>query len=218
LYALEPDLRRRSPHMLIAWSRVLAGRFTDPLVGRDVLIGILAGAGMQFLTQLGYLSPAWLGQAPDVTMPFDGGPVTGLRHLFSILLRVPVLAVLLSTALVLLVFLLTLVLRRRWLVAVVFCSLLAASEVASDGLNISLVFSLLYIVVLMFVMMRVGLLSFIVSILTYILLDHVPMTFDPGVWYSGFSWIVLAVLSALAFCGFRVALAGRPVFEGLIKE
>jgi hypothetical protein len=67
-------------------------------------------------------------------------------------------------------------------------------------------------------MMRVGLLSFIVSILTYILLDHVPMTFDPGVWYSGFSWIVLAVLSALAFCGFRVALAGRPVFEGLIKE
>jgi hypothetical protein len=29
---------------------------------------------------------------------------------------------------------------------------------------------------------------------------------------------VLAVLTALAFYGFRVALAGRPVFEGLIKE
>jgi hypothetical protein len=39
------------------------------------------------------------------------------------------------------------------------------------------------------------------------------MTFDPGIWYSGSSWIVLAVLSALAFYGFRAALAGRPVFE-----
>ena len=216
--ALEPDLRRRSPHMLIAWSRVLAGRFTDPLVGRDVLIGLLAGAGAQLLTQLGYLSPAWLGQAPDVTMPLDGGPVAGLRHLFSFLLRAPVLAVLLSTGLALLVFLLTLVLRRRWLVAIVFCTMLTVGEVASDGLNISLAFSLLYTVVFLFVMMRVGLLSIIVAVLTSILLDHVPMTFDPGVWYSDSSWIVLAVLTALAVYGFRVALAGRPVFEGLIRE
>ena len=67
-------------------------------------------------------------------------------------------------------------------------------------------------------MMRIGLLSLIVMTLTNILLDHVPMTFDPGVWYSGSSWIVLALLAALAVYGFRVALAGRPVFDGLMKE
>ena len=41
--ALEPDVRRRWPETLIAWSRVLTGRWTDPLVGRDVLLGILVG-------------------------------------------------------------------------------------------------------------------------------------------------------------------------------
>src|SRR5499426_2507023 len=38
---LEPYVRRRWPTVLISWSRLLGGRFRDPLVGRDVLIGIL---------------------------------------------------------------------------------------------------------------------------------------------------------------------------------
>ena len=38
--ALEPHLRRRWPEVLITWSRVLAGRFRDPVVGRDILVGI----------------------------------------------------------------------------------------------------------------------------------------------------------------------------------
>jgi serine/threonine-protein kinase len=41
--ALEPYVRRRWPATLVSWSRLLAGRFRDPLVGRDVLVGCLAG-------------------------------------------------------------------------------------------------------------------------------------------------------------------------------
>src|SRR5258708_5798570 len=41
--ALEPFVRRRDPHTLISWSRLLAGQFRDPLVGRDFLIGVLYG-------------------------------------------------------------------------------------------------------------------------------------------------------------------------------
>jgi hypothetical protein len=39
--ALEPHVRRRWPEVLISWSRLLAGRIRDPLVGRDVLVGML---------------------------------------------------------------------------------------------------------------------------------------------------------------------------------
>lgn len=39
----EPYLRRRLPGTLISWTRAMAGRLRDPLVGRDVLIGLLAG-------------------------------------------------------------------------------------------------------------------------------------------------------------------------------
>jgi hypothetical protein len=41
--ALEPAIRRHAPHILVAWTRLLAGRFADPAIGRDVLIGVWGG-------------------------------------------------------------------------------------------------------------------------------------------------------------------------------
>jgi serine/threonine-protein kinase len=41
--ALEPFARRHWPQMLISWSRLLDGRWRDPLVGRDLLLGCLLG-------------------------------------------------------------------------------------------------------------------------------------------------------------------------------
>src|SRR5262249_49589404 len=37
--AIEPPFRRRWPWRVIAWNRLLEGRWRDPLVGRDLLIG-----------------------------------------------------------------------------------------------------------------------------------------------------------------------------------
>src|SRR5262249_49642893 len=37
--ALEPYVRRRWPDTMISWSRLLIGRFQDPRVGRDTLVG-----------------------------------------------------------------------------------------------------------------------------------------------------------------------------------
>ncbi|HZH35153.1 MAG TPA: serine/threonine-protein kinase, partial [Pyrinomonadaceae bacterium] len=41
--ALEPFVRRRWSELLVSWSRLMAGDFRDPLVGRDVLVGGLLG-------------------------------------------------------------------------------------------------------------------------------------------------------------------------------
>ena len=42
--ALEPYVRRRWPEALIGWNRMLAGRWKDPRVGRDVLLlGLMVG-------------------------------------------------------------------------------------------------------------------------------------------------------------------------------
>jgi hypothetical protein len=38
--AIEPHVRRRWPAVLVGWSRLLAGQFRDPLVGRELLIGV----------------------------------------------------------------------------------------------------------------------------------------------------------------------------------
>jgi hypothetical protein len=42
--ALEPYIRRTWPELLVSWTRILSGEFTDPLVGRDLFLGILLGA------------------------------------------------------------------------------------------------------------------------------------------------------------------------------
>ena len=75
--ALEPYARRRWPHMLIAWKRLLAGRLHDPLVGRDVLIGCLLGACTLASRGLAWVGPVLLGvpsPRPTRTSPARRSP------------------------------------------------------------------------------------------------------------------------------------------------
>jgi serine/threonine-protein kinase len=58
--ALEPYVRKRWPETIISWTRVLAGRFRDPLVGRDILLGCLLGVATRALLN----APRWLGLDP----------------------------------------------------------------------------------------------------------------------------------------------------------
>ena len=41
--ALEPYVRRHWPQTIISWTRLMSGRFRDPLVGRDLIFGTLMG-------------------------------------------------------------------------------------------------------------------------------------------------------------------------------
>ncbi|HKW02574.1 MAG TPA: serine/threonine-protein kinase [Vicinamibacterales bacterium] len=53
--AIEPQVRRRWPVILVGWSRLLAGAWSDPLVGREVLSGFAAAAVLaltMFIRQL----------------------------------------------------------------------------------------------------------------------------------------------------------------------
>src|ERR1700752_2251309 len=80
--AFEPFVRRRWPGRIISWSRVLAGGFRDPLVGRDILIGAVFGLGIILSSfYLTYLVPLWLGHAPGV--PWMDVPATRLLGIRS---------------------------------------------------------------------------------------------------------------------------------------
>src|SRR4029453_3221547 len=47
--ALEPFVRGRWPHSIISWKRFISGQLRDPLVGRDLLLGILLGVTAAFV-------------------------------------------------------------------------------------------------------------------------------------------------------------------------
>src|SRR5687768_14737520 len=63
--ALEPFIRRRWPGWIISWSRLLAGDFRDPLVGRDILFGAVIGAVLILIINVSRISPRLLGQSPE---------------------------------------------------------------------------------------------------------------------------------------------------------
>jgi serine/threonine-protein kinase len=80
--AFEPFVRRRWPGRIVSWSRLLAGGFRDPLVGRDILIGAIFGLGVILSNfYLASLVPQWFGYPPAI--PWFDFPATQLLGIRS---------------------------------------------------------------------------------------------------------------------------------------
>ena len=87
--ALEPYVRRYSPEILMSWSRLLGGRFRDPRVGRDILVGIAAGVLVALARCALLLLPALFGAAPPPLRGVSLDFLLTTRHALSALLRMP---------------------------------------------------------------------------------------------------------------------------------
>jgi hypothetical protein len=209
--ALEPDVRRRSPETLIAWSRAIAGRLSDPLVGRDLLIGTALGVLLQLINQFAHLSPLWLGQPPTLSTPAPGFDGTVPFDIATLLLQI-VRSVMVASVLVLVYLLLFVVFRRRAVTTAVYVLMLALFTASVSGGGISLVFGALGIGVVVFTLARFGMLALIVAFATHGMLDQIPLTFTPGSIFAPSSYVLLLGIAALAAYGFRVSLAGQPLF------
>ena len=126
--AVEPHVRRRWPAVLVAWSRLFAGRWRDPLVGRDVLAGLALGAAAGLIST----AAVWWGSG---TMDADSEVITRVlstRTTLAALMEVPLAA----QAFALLLITLMLVLRtvtRSNLLAVALVMLLSGASGAPFG-------------------------------------------------------------------------------------
>src|SRR5438552_3209388 len=118
--ALEPYVRRRWPQTLITWSRVLEGRLSDPLVGRDILVGVLFAIGMRLSISL----TSSLGS--DLAAGQELDAALGVRHMVAFLLRTTDGAVLESLSFFFLIFLFRALLRSQWLASGALILLFAA--------------------------------------------------------------------------------------------
>lgn len=210
--ALEPFARRRWPHVLIAWNRVIAGRFGDPLVGRDLLLGGLCGTFMFLLWQMGTLSPSWFDGAPLAPFTHIRG-LDGARDFVS-----EALGLLVHVVGMALVHLFVLVLYRMFLRndRLAFGLMVLNNVVFNlwmySGEKPLLEFAFLALVwgVGVFVLVRLGLLALMGALLFYEGLRVLPASLDLGATYAGQSLATLALLLAAAAYGFGVSLGGKP--------
>src|SRR5262249_52958852 len=138
---LEPYVRRRWPTMLISWSRLLAWRFRDPLVGRDVLFGILIGIVLILIRVLfRYISPDQTAFSPNYETLLIS--LSGARLAAGNLVLLAVWPVIAAMIWLFLFFLLRLLGRRDWL-AVVLIALFYSAPYYTGNWQISVMSTLL---------------------------------------------------------------------------
>lgn len=219
-FALEPFVRRSWPQVLIGWSRLAAGGWRDPLVGRSVLLG----GAMFGLTALGSLLNEPLHRVLD--LPPAQPAAVNWSVLASARIMVGDLAIRLPAALfnalffLMLLVLLRLLVRRAGPTYLLFglgtCLLLTAQMPNWQvGLMINAPMAALWTVTLV----RGGILAFSVGLFLWFVLGTMPLTLDFTQKYATSSLMLISgiVLGLAAALG--AALGGRSLLgEDLDQE
>jgi serine/threonine protein kinase len=212
--SLEPFVRRHWPQSIISWSRLVAGQLHDPLVGRDVLYGVLMGMCWSVIFELGFL----LQQRRGAGYAFGSARfLMGVRsslgywvwHLSNSISGVLLFFFIL--------FVLRMVLRKQWLAAIAFMAFWTALKSLGSDFPWIVVptYAIIYGIAAA-AAVNFGLITLAAAIFTVDLLLNVPYSTGFSAWYSGTTWFVIGSVVAIAAWGFYTALAGQPLFkEGL---
>ena len=216
--ALEPFARRRWPHRMIAWSRLVAGNVRDPMVSRDVLIGMVAGLAHAGVALATWWIPSVMGihKAPP-----RFGPEWTLRSLrfgVSYLLDVANSGLFFALALLMLLTVLTIVTRRRAAaIVLLFILLEVAYYLAAQGHFAVLVGSFVINALTMFVLARFGILAMAVMQTTFVFVFHYGAALD-GTPYAATALFPIVVVSAVALWAFRTALGGQSPWSPALLD
>jgi serine/threonine-protein kinase len=214
--ALEPHLRRRWPRTLISWSAILNGQWGDPIVGRDVLVGVVCGLGIDLIAHL----------VESLTLPHGMLPHTssadalwGFRGTLGLIFQNVQRGIRAVLLFYLILFLLRAVLRNQWLTAAAFAAILALEHVLAsshpfvDGPEDFIVYA-----IIAFVAWRFGLLAVTVLLFSLDLLQSVQATLRPGAWYAGDYFFIVAFLLAMAAWGCYTSMAGQKLWKTNLLE
>ena len=206
--ALEPSVRRRWPQVLVSWTNVLSGRVADPVVGRDVLVGVALGISFALIFRgIGL----WTGEAFSIAaFPGDVRLLLGLRGTLGVVLEEAPYAIRNILLYIFILFVLRGLLRNQWAAAIAFAIFFAVlNALGNDSPLRGAVGGFLYFGTAALVVLRWGLLSFTVGAFVSSLLFDMPMTLDTSAWYFGNMMLIAAIPVALATWALYTSLAGR---------
>jgi hypothetical protein len=199
---------------------VLDGRLRDPLVGRDLLVGGVAG----ILSTAGFLLPLtapWLGLPPAAPSALGAGGLTGTAAWLAVLLEMSLESFLVPVVYLLCLLVFRVALRKPWLGNATFflvVALLVFVFSAGDPLApVAIVSTLVVGAIGLVVLTRFGLFAFLVTVF-FSSWDRLALTTDPGSWYFGQSVVTMAIFAAIAVCGFALSAGGQMKFRDPVLE
>lgn len=214
--ALEPHVRRHWPQGLISWTRLIGGSWHDPMIGRDVLIGITGGL-LHVILATG-VSLMLNFEGIDTAPPVGSSPVTLSRvtlviaHIFN----AAETSVVFGLALMILLVILTIIFRNRTAAAIgLFAVMFTGYLFASTELRM-LPWFVLLAALFAVIVSRYGLLSTVAMQTTFVMLFTIPLP-DAIAWYTPRAMIPTVVVIGVSVWAFRRALGEQRAFaEGAL--
>jgi hypothetical protein len=212
---VEPFLRRRWPHRLVAWTRLLGGGFADPLVGREVLLGFLAGVATFLASRI----PVAFERGHDVEVLAWTLPLGRDADFWGVALGVLGDGLMKGLGTFAMFILMRALLRRdaaAWVALVVLSALITLPSghlSAVQWMGVAVGAGCLVLGV------QVGLLAAVVTVGVSNLLTYcTPLTLDFTRWYAWRTGVVAALLLAIAVWGFRAAMGRRRILSAALFE
>lgn len=215
--ALEPYARRFFPQCLISWSRILAGRFRDARVGRDILIGATAAMAMQIV----FLVAELLDSVSPHDQPQAFPPFVGIRMAFAGILRGAENAIGPSFLFLAALVLARIVTRRNWaaialsagVIMLVIVGSFFADVEETRAFVIGVVVLALVTATQLTILIRFGVVAALSWEIVTRAAQKTSSTFQPGTWYFSESYVPLGFALVLVGFGFYNALAGRSLLR-----
>jgi serine/threonine protein kinase len=217
-FGLEPFVRRRDPHTLIGWVRLIGGKIRDPVVGRDILIGMTYGVLLGVFESVDNILLPLLGRLP----PQPGTPsmesLLGVRLTLGSVFAFTWIYVLWSLGIFFLLFLLRLLVRKDWIAAIVIVFLGAITNTEGDYFWMTFLASVVIWLSIYLVLRRFGLLAVVVGLVVQNMLVVFPMTTHLSRWYASGAIAGMMIITAIALFALHSALAGQPLFSARVLD
>jgi lysylphosphatidylglycerol synthetase-like protein (DUF2156 family) len=183
----------------------------DPLVGRDVLWGVVLGVVWTLVIGVGLLILNRLGEVPQLP---SQAILTGGREMVGVWLLNVVQCIGGTIEFFFAMFLLRIVLRNKWLAAAAFVAIWTTMNTLQNTRpEILAPVWLVVFSIAAYAVTRFGLITLAVAIFTANVLLNVPFTFDLSNWYATSALAVVLSFVAIAAWGFYASLGGQKLFH-----
>jgi serine/threonine-protein kinase len=214
--AIEPVIRRVWPHAIISWSRFLEGRWRDPLVGRDLLIGIVAGLAIVLTAEPLAVLIASLTNAPP-PVPFLPNTIALIGPRFAIGQTVDAVG---DSIVITLLVSLGMIVARGLLrhpllvVATIFaCMYVVGFSGPFQDAPYRFFLAIPWAAVPTYIFTQRGILSGAAMLSVTFMILRLPMTLDTSRWYAGAGIILALLLVCVTLYAAKITLGRQSIFS-----
>jgi len=220
--AIEPYVRRLWPKVLVSWARLVTGRLRDPIIGRDILVGLVFGTAAQLLGIGSDVLERSLGLSTEAARLSNEmlSMMTSSSSIMGIVCFSAAIAVLRATQFYTLLVIFRFVLRSNRLAAAATLLFFAFGglDYSSKALWLDALTNFVIFGAMIPIALRFGYVALMSTAFVVGLADTMAWSLDFNTWVAPQTIFAWAVVLALGGYGLVTAVGGKSLFNDPLHD